>query len=94
MLRSVDIPLMDFCARQYSAFCSQAWIESTLPQRELGVAAGLLAHTPWYGHREELLCICQQLNPDAALDLIGQMRSVELYPARFVQMVQKQAQFL
>jgi hypothetical protein len=92
MLRIIDIPLMAFCARQHHAFCAQDWLDSQLSSLELGVAARLLAYTPWYGHRDELIAISRQLNPEAEHDLVGQLRQVELYPARFVQMVQKQIQ--
>lgn len=94
MLRTVDIPLMAFCARQRNAFHAQDWLESPLPSQVLGTAALLLAYTPWYGHRDELMSVGHQLNPSAKHDLVGQMRLVQLYPARFVQMVQKQVKLL
>ena len=92
MLRIVDIPLMEFCAKQHHAFCAQDWLAPHLPSIELGVAARLLAYTSWYGHRDELIAISRQLNPEAEHDMVGQLRQAELYPARFVQMVQKQIQ--
>ncbi len=94
MLRTVEMPLMEFCAKQHQTFCAQNWLDSPLPAPELGTAALLLAFTPWYGHRDELITISRQLNPAAEQDLPGQMCQVELYPARFVQMVQKLTQSL
>ena len=92
MLRKIEIPLLEFCAKQHPSFCAQDWLDSPLPSQELGVAAVLLAHLSWYGHRDELIDVGRQLNPEAERDLVGQMRQTELYPARFVQTVQRFAQ--
>jgi hypothetical protein len=89
MLRTVEIPLMEFSAKQHLAFCAQDWLDSPLSAPELGTAALLLSYTPWYGHRDELIMISRQLNPAAEQGPPGQMRQVELYPARFEQMVHK-----
>ena len=45
MLRTVEMPLMEFCAKQHQTFCAQNWLDSPLPAPELGTAALLLAFT-------------------------------------------------
>jgi hypothetical protein len=91
MLRIHEIPLQAHCVEQYFRWDENAWFSLDLPPRFVGTSAALLAHFPAYGHAEQLLAIADKLNPAAGLDLVGELRAIELYPDRFVDMVRMAA---
>lgn len=67
MNRTTEAELLDFCARQHAAFDSRAWVRDDAGERaDLVCAAFLLASSPWYGHRDELLDIVEALHPRGA----------------------------
>lgn len=94
MRREVDIPLMNFCTIQHESFNTNDWLTLALPKDILAVAAFTLAYgAAWYGHRNELLEVGRALCPEAEHDLLQYIRKVELYPSRFVTMIETRVRY-
>lgn len=67
MDRTTEASLLVFCARQHAAFDARGWVRDDTGMRDdLACAAFLLASSPWYGHRDELLMIVETLHPRGA----------------------------
>lgn len=82
MRREIEIPLMEFCVSQYSAFRAECWYALDLPRDVVGTMALMLRQARGYGHSDELDTIGRDLNPAAHADIVGEMRRLEMYPAR------------
>lgn len=65
MTRESEAALLDFCARQWNDFRSEAWLAAPHPNRDEFVAVILfLSSVEWYGHRQALREIARSLAPD------------------------------
>jgi hypothetical protein len=62
MTREAESQLLDFCVQQRETFSSPDWLCFRSVKNEvLATAALFLAAVDWYGHREPLLALAEQL---------------------------------
>ena len=64
MTRDSESRLLDLCVRQHAEFRAQEWLDfDRVTSGELVAACLLLGGSRWYGHRDELLSVAEQLRP-------------------------------
>lgn len=67
MTRVSESQLLELCVRQHAAFLAQEWFDfDRVTSGELAATCLLLAAGDWYGHRDELLAVAEQLQPGCA----------------------------
>jgi hypothetical protein len=89
MDRVAESKLLEFCAQQKGTFDASAWFAVSVDEKNrLALVAMLLASVPWYGHRQNLLRLAQELNRQAYFDTPALVKSLDFDCSRFVHMLQ------
>jgi len=90
MTRLTESQLLDFCAQQRGALDPARWAQFSIVNRdELAAAALFLAGVDWFGHKEPLRQIAEELLPDRSCELSELVRDIGFDCARFSNMLRR-----
>jgi len=88
MKRTDEAVLLDFCAQQCRGVDVSAWAHFGASNKDrLAVVAFLLASMRWYGNRDELLAVAEQLHHGCASDFPALAAGVDFDCGRFSEML-------
>lgn len=86
MTREAEAQLLAFCAAQRDAFDARAWAGfDAVTALELAATARYLAGVEWFGHRQTLARVADQLTPHNFEELT---QRVDFDPGRFKGLLQ------
>lgn len=93
MNRESEAQLLDFCTRQKGAFQESDWLESRVVDRkEMAVVCLFLAGVDWYGHRQNLMGIAEQMMAGSAARFEALVQSLHFDCLRFSTMLRRRLQ--
>ncbi|TDU63098.1 hypothetical protein EI77_04520 [Prosthecobacter fusiformis] len=90
MTRDSEASLLDFCARQKSAFQESSWLDSRLVSaEEMATVCLFLAGVDWYGHKQSLIRLAQSFLPSPLPSFESLVQSVHFDCLRFSNMLKR-----